>query len=88
MFYKASKFNQDISGWDVSRVEKMDYMFFMATKFNQEISGWNVSRVKDMCNMLSMTDFNQDIYKNRTFRVNEGNSWINDAIILSLANVL
>ncbi len=33
MFYDAKAFNQDISGWDVSRVESMSYMFAGADAF-------------------------------------------------------
>ena len=53
MFFTATVFNQDISGWNVSRVTDMSYMFSSATVFNQDISGWNVSRVTDMSYMFS-----------------------------------
>ena len=38
MFLGATSFNQDISNWDVGRVENMDYMFSGATSFNQDIA--------------------------------------------------
>ena len=53
MFQGATSFNQDISKWDVSNVENMDYMFSGATSFNQDISNWDVSNVKSMANMFS-----------------------------------
>ena len=46
MFYKCSKFNQDISNWNVSNVKNMYGMFYMCDKFNKDISNWDVSNVK------------------------------------------
>ena len=43
MFYN-SKFNGDISGWDVSSVTDMESMFRLCV-FNGDISGWDVSNV-------------------------------------------
>ena len=62
MFYGATIFNDDISGWDVSNVTDMNEMFQNATAFNQDISGWNVNNVTNMKNMFNgATSFNQDI---------------------------
>ena len=44
MFY-GSKFNGDISEWDVSSVTNMDSMFY-CSKFNGDISEWDVSSVE------------------------------------------
>jgi len=38
MFFGAYKFNQDISGWNVSKVTSMRSMFNQASSFNQNIS--------------------------------------------------
>ena len=46
MFYE-SKFNRDISNWDVSNVEIMGYMFYESS-FNGDISNWDVRNVKYM----------------------------------------
>ena len=60
--FKYSKFNGDISKWDVSNVEYMKGMFKGATEFNQDISGWDVSNVADMSEMfMDAFKFNQDI---------------------------
>jgi len=38
MFYKASEFNSDISGWDVSAVTNMNVMFGVTSVFNSDVS--------------------------------------------------
>jgi surface protein len=45
-----SKFNGDISKWDVSNVTKMIYMFYKSkfTGENGDISNWDVSNVGNM----------------------------------------
>ena len=42
--FQGSKFNQDISRWNVSNVMEMEDMF-AESEFNQDISHWNVSNV-------------------------------------------
>ena len=56
LFYK-SEFNGDISEWDVSNVEDMDYIFCYNSKFNGDISNWDVSNVKDMMCMFYFSEF-------------------------------
>ena len=64
MFFDASSFNADVSGWDVSDVTDMYYMFFGASSFNADISGWNVSGVADMQDMFHSADaFDQNLGK-------------------------
>jgi surface protein len=53
MFSQASNFNQDISGWDVSKVTTMVNMFQLAILFNQDISSWDVSSVTNASNMFN-----------------------------------
>ena len=54
MFY-TSKFNGDISNWNVSNVKRMDSMFLRSefTGKNGDISKWDVSNVKDMGGMFN-----------------------------------
>jgi surface protein len=59
--FQNSKFNGDISNWNVSNVEDMSFMFSAASKFNGDISKWDVSKVKDMYCMFSASFFNGDI---------------------------
>jgi surface protein len=40
MFLHNKKFNQDISGWDVSHVGYINQLFYGAKSFNQDISNW------------------------------------------------
>ena len=48
MFSRAHSFNQNIGGWNVSKVPNMSNMFMCACEFNQNIGGWNVSKVNNM----------------------------------------
>ena len=63
--FQFSKFNGDISGWDVSNVENMDGMFYDSkfTGKNGDISKWDVSKVTNMFNMFNFSKFNSDISK-------------------------
>ena len=45
MFYNATAFDQDISGWNTAKVTNMDGMFYNATAFNQNLSGWCVKQI-------------------------------------------
>jgi len=38
--FAESKFNQDISGWDISRVETFNWMFDGAAQFSQDLCAW------------------------------------------------
>jgi len=62
-FYGAKHhFNEDISGWDTSKVIFMDRMFGGAGSFNQKIGVWNTSQVTDMSNMFNgCFSFNQNL---------------------------
>jgi len=48
MFRKATKFNGDVSNWDVASVTSMKDMFYLAINFNGDISKWDVSSVTNM----------------------------------------
>ena len=49
--FEYSKFNGDISNWNVENVTDMMYMFY-GSKFNGDISNWNVENVTDMGSMF------------------------------------
>jgi surface protein len=46
-----SKFNGDLSKWDVSNVETMSYMF-CRSEFNQDISNWLIKSGVDTRKMF------------------------------------
>ena len=60
--FDNSRFNGDISEWDVSGVTGMGFMF-SNSQFNGDISKWDVSGVTDMGFMFSNSPFNGDISK-------------------------
>ena len=49
--YGFHTFEGDISKWDVSNVESMQYMFERNTYFNNDISNWKIS---PLCNIHEM----------------------------------
>ena len=53
MFRDASKFNGDVSKWDVSHVTDMSDMFHGAITFSRNLSEWDVSNVTDMSGMFT-----------------------------------
>ncbi len=62
MFYGASSFNADLSGWDVSNVTDMIYLFNNARSFNSDLSGWDVSKVTNMKGLFyGATSFDGDL---------------------------
>ena len=62
LFFDATDFNCNISGWDVSNVVDMHDMFNGCNDFNGNISGWDVSSVENMNEMFcDCQNFNQDL---------------------------
>ena len=60
MLFAYSKFNGNISKWNVSNVKDMIGMFAYS-EFNKDISEWDTSNVVDMQYMFNNAKFNQDI---------------------------
>jgi surface protein len=60
--YDKTRFNEDISSWDVSNVTDMSDAFLSNSKFNQDIGSWDVSNVTNMSRMFEgAAEFNHDI---------------------------
>jgi hypothetical protein len=55
MFAGNTAFDQDISGWNMSRATFLSDMFHGATNFAHDISTWNIANVADMESMLEDT---------------------------------
>ena len=55
MFDTCTRFNSDLSKWDVSRVSCMSYMFNSCPAFDSDLSKWDVRRVEDMYSMFEGT---------------------------------
>ena len=58
MFGRNPNFNQDISGWDTSKVTNMSRMFFQTSTFDQDISSWDVSNVSSFSSFSTSTSPN------------------------------
>ncbi|GMI04361.1 hypothetical protein TrLO_g9663 [Triparma laevis f. longispina] len=59
----AKQFNDDISRWNVDRVED-SFMFSEAESFSQDLSDWDVEKCKDITYMLNGAKrFNKDSVK-------------------------
>ena len=68
--HNAAQFNQDISQWNVSHVQKMAGMFSGAEAFNQPIGAWDTRNVQSMGQMfLGAKSFNQDLSSWNTAKV-------------------
>ena len=87
VFSDTETFNQDISNWDTSNVERMDQMFARA-KFNQDIGSWEVGNVTLMDNMFDgATQFNQDLSDCCVNQIlNEPENFTNEDSVLSEEN--
>jgi hypothetical protein len=53
--FACSKFNKDISKWDIGNIENMSCMF-IGSEFNQDISNWDISKVKNISHMFNDYD--------------------------------
>lgn len=73
MFYNCTKFNSDLSGWDVSRILDISWAFSGCTIFNSDLSGWNVSNIRNMqrtfsgCKMFTSDLSSWDVSKVENF---------------------
>ncbi|WP_075344006.1 BspA family leucine-rich repeat surface protein [Tenacibaculum agarivorans] len=64
MFFGASAFDQDISGWNTSKFTVMTNMFRNALAFDRDVSNWDISNATDVSNMFTGSGFSQANYDN------------------------
>jgi surface protein len=58
----SSRFNEDLSRWNTSRVTDMEKMFREASSFNGDVSSWDTSSVETMYMMFYVaSSFNSDV---------------------------
>merc|ERR1719487_435323 len=82
MFY-SSKFNGDVSKWDVSKVTNMQSMFGSHhsswPSINGDLGKWDVSKVTDMKCMFCESKFNGDVSKWDVSKVTDMESMFEDS---------
>ena len=67
--FANTRFNQDISGWDVANATKLDAMFKWNSAFNQDLNPWQVKSQANLNEMFySATSFSQIL---------SGSAWMN-----------
>ena len=80
MFWSASSFDGDLSGWNVSNVTNMFNMFSSASSFNQTLNSWDVSSVIDMSYMFEgASSFDQPLNDWDVSSVTDMSSMFEDA---------
>jgi hypothetical protein len=67
--FESSKFNQDISNWNVNNVQSMIFMFSSA-EFNQDISNWNINKECNTMRMFYHGSINNE-YKPKSVLISE-----------------
>ena len=71
-FSDRSTFNEDISGWDVSKVFDFERMFYNAETFDQDLNKWEISHTRELKYAREQmfdnaTAFNQNNRKRPTY---------------------
>jgi surface protein len=68
--FESSSFNGDISKWDVSNVEAMNWMFD-GSIFNCDISKWNFHKNVDQCDksLARLIELGKQYKENRNLKI-------------------
>lgn len=62
--FETTDFCGDISKWNMSKAERIDYLFCNCENFNGNISDWNVENIESCCGLFSgCISFKQDLSK-------------------------
>jgi surface protein len=63
-FYDCSRFESNLTSWDVSSVTTMERMFYGATSFRSDLSTWNVENVRNLESMFQRaSSFTSNLYR-------------------------
>jgi len=80
MFHNATAFNQDVSGWDVSKAKVFISLFEGAENFAGDLSQWDTSSVEDMSYAFANAkSFNSDLSGWNTAKVKSMRGMFNGA---------
>ena len=60
-FRHAKAFNQDLSQWNATSLQRIEGIFWGATSFNQPLGQWDTSKVQDISYIFTGTPFNQPL---------------------------
>ena len=87
LYAEGTRFNADVSKWNLASATSMLEVFIKATAFDADIGKWNVARVSNMQSAFSgATAFNQNVASWNVLSVTDFGSMWTDATAVSACN--